>query len=398
MFTRQPRPDRCRWWPLQLGIGIVVATAITVAVVLVTMQPGKSRDPRRVMVSFVDKGDALAAQKRPPLAGTDIVRAYTRGALVLAVGEGVSNEDVTRFYAGAVLVEDDPLIEAIPLGGTGVSPKSPPQARGTAVAVIDRAQTRGTPDLASAVNSSCLGSPRGARIADAVGEPMLAVRALGVCDNGYASDIADAIVWAAGGETDRAQPNPTPARVLLLSMAHRGVCPSYLQTAVSRAVGELGALVVASAGDRGAESFPSNCAGVLSVGEAHSSTGMAHVRAETPDGPGYAAAWVASLAAGAWTGNTTAAAVRARLCAAATPTCGGNTSACTSVYGLIRAPLEGGGGFNSTCPIDTYQSGARCRTCPRGSYAARGWTRCEVCTAGITSSCGYDCLTCGIPR
>jgi hypothetical protein len=391
MFNRQPTPERWRWWPAHAGIGVVLATIITVAVILTVMPPGSGKGDgrRRVMVSFVDKGEALAAQRgdTPRMPGTEIVRAYARGALLLAVEAGVSNAQMTLFYNRTVLVEDDPLVAAVP---TGPVPGPIPQWRGTAVAVLDRGA--GSPDFSSEQGANCIDSGRGARMRGAVGEPAVAIRVLSACDRGYAADIADALVWAAGGAVDGAQPNPTPARVLLLAVAQRGACPLFLQAAVDQATGPLGALVVAPAGDGGADNFPSNCAGVLSVREAGSAA-MAHLAAPPPSGPGGATAWAASLAARAWTGNASAAVVRARLAESAAPSPG-------TVYGVAQeVPRDTGQtGANSTCPIDTYRVGPACHQCPRGAYAARGSTRCEVCPSGVTSACGYDCLTCGIPR
>lgn len=49
------------------------------------------------------------------------------------------------------------------------------------------------------------------------------VRALGIC-GGYTSDIADAIIWAAGGAVAGVPANPNPARVINLSLGGRAAC------------------------------------------------------------------------------------------------------------------------------------------------------------------------------
>ena len=81
-------------------------------------------------------------------------------------------------------------------------------------------------------------------------------------EEGYASDVADGIVWAAGGAIDSALPNPTPARFISVGPVGEGPCPSYMQSAVDQAI-RAGARVVASSQGAAAEGFPANCRGVL---------------------------------------------------------------------------------------------------------------------------------------
>ena len=52
---------------------------------------------------------------------------------------------------------------------------------------------------------------------------------------GYASDVCDAIVWAAGGEINGVPGIATPAAVISMSFAGAGACPSYLQSSVGLA-------------------------------------------------------------------------------------------------------------------------------------------------------------------
>ncbi|MGD9955870.1 MAG: S8 family serine peptidase [Candidatus Nanopelagicales bacterium] len=99
------------------------------------------------------------------------------------------------------------------------------------------------------------------------------VRAVGKCA-GTESDIADAIVWAAGGTVAGAPANPTPASVINLSLGGPGRCGTLLQSAISAARAR-GATVVAATGNGGGSvyyrsasdpgSFPANCSGVVSV-------------------------------------------------------------------------------------------------------------------------------------
>lgn len=94
------------------------------------------------------------------------------------------------------------------------------------------------------------------------------LRVLGQCGKGFASDVTDAIVWAAGGWINGVRTNPSPAKVISMSLAGKGPCPTFMQSAVNQALG-LGATILAAAGNAGANAtlyFPGNCRGVLSIG------------------------------------------------------------------------------------------------------------------------------------
>lgn len=97
---------------------------------------------------------------------------------------------------------------------------------------------------------------------------LVILRVLGRCGTGFANDVTDAIVWAAGGVINGVEINTHPARIISMSFAGEGPCPSYLQSAVNTAV-SAGAVLVAAAGNQGKDAagyFPGNCAGVLSIG------------------------------------------------------------------------------------------------------------------------------------
>ncbi|GAB3542042.1 hypothetical protein GCM10027403_34270 [Arthrobacter tecti] len=101
----------------------------------------------------------------------------------------------------------------------------------------------------------------------AYGAKVQPVRALGAC-GGWESDIADAIVWAAGGSVANVLDNPTPAKVINLSLGADGACDGVFQSAIDTAT-ELGAVVVVAAGNEDqnvANVAPANCANVISVG------------------------------------------------------------------------------------------------------------------------------------
>jgi serine protease len=93
---------------------------------------------------------------------------------------------------------------------------------------------------------------------------LLPVRVLGKC-GGYTSDVADGIRWAAGIPVPDAPANPTPAKVLNLSLGARGDCSSTYQQAIDEAVNQ-GVVVVAAAGNSRTEvGQPANCRGVIAV-------------------------------------------------------------------------------------------------------------------------------------
>lgn len=93
-----------------------------------------------------------------------------------------------------------------------------------------------------------------------------AVRVLG-CGGGYFSDIEAGIEWASGGTVAGLPPNPTPARVINLSLGGFSSCPATTQTAINNAVAR-GTVVVVAAGNYAldASTFaPGNCTGVITV-------------------------------------------------------------------------------------------------------------------------------------
>lgn len=95
---------------------------------------------------------------------------------------------------------------------------------------------------------------------------ILPVRVLGHC-GGYDTDIADAIIWAAGGEVEGVPLNENPAHVINLSLGGAGACTSYEADAIAQA-NALGAVVVVAAGNQNANTdgySPGNCPGVITV-------------------------------------------------------------------------------------------------------------------------------------
>ena len=93
------------------------------------------------------------------------------------------------------------------------------------------------------------------------------VRVLGRC-GGRTSDIADAIIWAAGGHVDGVPDNVYPAKIINMSIGTVTTCPAAYQRAIDIARSR-GAIVVAAAGNGNTEASkyaPANCRGVIAVG------------------------------------------------------------------------------------------------------------------------------------
>ncbi|MGU7770612.1 S8 family peptidase [Burkholderia sp. MR1-5-21] len=96
---------------------------------------------------------------------------------------------------------------------------------------------------------------------------ILPVRVLGKC-GGVTSDIADAMRWAAGIAVNGVPANPTPAKIINLSLGGTGTCSQTFQQAVDDVTAK-GVTVVVAAGNDGLSTGldqPANCRGVISIG------------------------------------------------------------------------------------------------------------------------------------
>jgi serine protease len=131
-------------------------------------------------------------------------------------------------------------------------------------------------------------------------------RVLGKC-GGYTSDIADAIVWASGGNVSGVPANANPARVINLSLGGGGSCGTTTQNAINSARSR-GTAVIVAAGNSNANagSFsPANCSGVVTVaavgrngGKASYSNFGATVEVAAPGGSGGTNSVLSTLNAG----------------------------------------------------------------------------------------------------
>lgn len=102
------------------------------------------------------------------------------------------------------------------------------------------------------------------------------VRVLGKC-GGYMSDVADGVVWAAGGSVAGVPANANPADVINMSLGGGGVCSTTMQDAITRANNN-GATVVVAAGNanQDAANFtPASCSGVVAVAAVNRNGGHA---------------------------------------------------------------------------------------------------------------------------
>jgi serine protease len=146
----------------------------------------------------------------------------------------------------------------------------------------------------------------------AYGARLQPARVLGKC-GGYTSDIAAAIIWAAGGPVSGVPTNPTPAKVINLSLGGGGGCGTTLQNAINTARAR-GAVVVVAAGNSStsaANFSPANCSGVITVSSvgrggarAYYSNYGANVDVAAPGGDmstGYANGILSTLNTGATT-------------------------------------------------------------------------------------------------
>ncbi len=102
---------------------------------------------------------------------------------------------------------------------------------------------------------------------------LLPVRVLGKC-GGFISDIADAIIWASGGNVPGVPANPYPAQVINLSLGGDGSCSATSQAAINTALaGGTTRAIVTVAGNESTDvamSEPASCDGVITVAATNS--------------------------------------------------------------------------------------------------------------------------------
>jgi serine protease len=95
---------------------------------------------------------------------------------------------------------------------------------------------------------------------------ILPVRVLGRCGGSF-DDVTAGLLWAAGLPVAGAPLNPSPARVINMSLGGPTSCPQALQDAINAVLGQ-GAVITVAAGNGSedtANSAPANCGGVITV-------------------------------------------------------------------------------------------------------------------------------------
>ncbi|KFN44531.1 S8 family serine peptidase [Arenimonas oryziterrae] len=115
---------------------------------------------------------------------------------------------------------------------------------------------------AAAVGNNAIGV-----VGVAYGAKILPVRVLGG-GGGTMADVADGIIWAAGGAVPGVPLNPTPATVINMSLAGFSSCGPVEQEAIDFAI-NAGIPVVVAAGNWNTDASqfsPGNCNGVITVG------------------------------------------------------------------------------------------------------------------------------------
>lgn len=141
---------------------------------------------------------------------------------------------------------------------------SNPQDEGDACTSSDTSSWHGTHVAGTA---AAVGNNGAGVVGVAYGAKLLPLRALGAC-GGRLSDVADAVIWAAGGEIPFVPANPNPARVINLSLGAQASCGSTFQAVIDFAVSK-GSVVVAAAGNEtqpAANVTPANCQNLVVVG------------------------------------------------------------------------------------------------------------------------------------
>ena len=216
---------------------------------------------------------------------------------------------------------------------------------------------------------------------------VLPVRILGACGQGYANDVADAIVWAVGGAINGVAPNPHPARIISMSFAGTGACPTFLQSAITQATA-LGARILAAAGNRGmptvADTFPANCNNVTSVGAStrrgavapYSNRGFA-VAAPGGDDKDPIVVWGAVM-----TGTS-----------AAVPHVAGLLALGVAVDAVLLESTSNASSSllvarQAACVSGMYDSGGTCRVgCAAGTYPSASYPTATSTSAAYSTNC-----------
>ena len=197
---------------------------------------------------------------------------------VLDTGVRFDHADLLRVAAGGNLLPGYDMISDVDIANDGDGRDADPSDPGDWLTLAEVTQSGGAFEDCSdaAEDSSWHGTQTSGLIAALTGNGIgmasvgrnvrvLPVRVLGKC-GGFDSDIIAGMRWAAGLAVAGVPANPTPARVLNLSLGGEGACTAAYVSAVAD-VTAAGAVVVAAAGNSAGHSVttPANCPGVIAV-------------------------------------------------------------------------------------------------------------------------------------
>lgn len=194
---------------------------------------------------------------------------HVPGAWDRTTGQGqtiaiIDNGITVHSDLGANVLPGYDFISESTVARDGDTRDSNPQDEGDACTSSDSSSWHGTHVAGTA---AAVGNNGKGVVGVAYGAKLLPLRALGAC-GGRLSDVADAVVWAAGGDVEFVPANPNPARVINLSLGGKTSCSVTFQAAIDFAVGR-GSVVLAAAGNEAqpaANVAPANCQNVVVVG------------------------------------------------------------------------------------------------------------------------------------
>lgn len=218
---------------------------------------------------------------------------------------------------------------------------------------------------------------------------ILPVRVLGRC-GGWDSDIQDAIVWASGGPVVGVPNNPTPARVINMSLGGSGSCSSATQSAINAAMTN-GTVVVVSAGNsnnRASNYSPASCGGVITVGATQRQGFKAHYgnygSAVEISAPGGGRNYPSNTSEGVWSTLNSGADV-------VVPGAGynyvryqGTSMAAPHISGVVSLMLSVNPGMTPSQVSSMLQSTAR-------AFPTAGASTCNTATTRPPSSQWFSC-------
>ncbi|MCW5609925.1 MAG: S8 family serine peptidase [Rubrivivax sp.] len=223
----------------------------------------------------------LRAPTADVVSGIDIERAWARSrgseqvvVAVLDTGVRFEHPDLGRAANGGRLLPGHDFVSNPTVANDGDGRDGDPSDPGDWVSTFEAGRSPFTSCDAS--NSSWHGTATASLVAAAAddgigmagaapGVRVLPVRVLGKC-YGTDADILAGMRWAAGIAVPGVPDNPTPARVINLSLGSSAACSAAYQDAVDEITAR-GVLIVVAAGNSagGPVGTPGSCRGVLAV-------------------------------------------------------------------------------------------------------------------------------------